>query len=137
VVYSRCWSPDGQFLAFETKRADDAHLFIIPSSGGTPIQLTFDHGQSWPHSWSPDGSKIAFAGLRNGIWNIYSVSLATKEQKQLTHYSKQNAFARYPAWSPLGNQIVYEYAETIGNIWLMELKFPESFPAELPKTRIH
>jgi hypothetical protein len=28
----------------------------------------------------------------------------------------------YPAWSPLGNQIVYEYAETTGNIWLMELK---------------
>jgi len=33
-----------------------------------------------------------------------------------------NAFVRYPAWSPLGNQIVYEYNETSGNIWLMELK---------------
>jgi Tol biopolymer transport system component len=117
-----CWSPDGQFLAIEAKRGDDAHVFIIPSSGGAPLQLTFDHGQSWPHSWSPDGDKIAFAGSRNGIWNIYWVSRATKEQKQLTHYSKLNAFARYPAWSPLGNQIVYEYAETIGNIWLMELK---------------
>jgi len=117
-----CWSPDGQFLAFETKRGDDTHLFIVPSSGGTPIQLTFDRGHSWPHSWSPDGSKIAFAGLRNGIWNIYSVSVTTKEEKQLTHYSKLNAFVRYPAWSPVGNQIVYEYAETTGNIWLMELK---------------
>jgi Tol biopolymer transport system component len=116
------WSPDGKFLAFETKRGDDSHIFIIPSSGGTPIQLTNDHGQSFSHSWSPDGDKIAFAGLRDGIWNIYSVSRSTKEQKQLTHYSKLNAFARYPAWSPLGNQIVYEYAETIGNIWLIELK---------------
>ena len=35
---------------------------------------------------------------------------------------KLNAFVRYPAWSPLGNQIAYEYAETAGNIWLMELK---------------
>jgi Tol biopolymer transport system component len=117
-----CWSPDGHFLAFETKRGDDAQVFIVPSSGGTPIQLTNDRGQSWPYSWSSDGDKIAFAGLRNGIWNIYSVSRSTREQKQLTHYSKLNAFARYPAWSPLGNQIVYEHAETTGNIWLIELK---------------
>ena len=53
---------------------------------------------------------------------MYWVSRTTKEQKQLTHYSKLNAYVRYPAWSPLGNQIVYEYAETTGNIWLVELK---------------
>jgi len=117
-----CWSPDGKFLAFEVKRGEDNYLAVIPSDGGTPEQLVSDHGLSWPHDWSPGGDKIAFAGLRNGIWNIYWVSRATKEQKQLTHYSKLNAFARYPAWSPLGNQIVYEYAETTGNIWLMELK---------------
>jgi hypothetical protein len=41
-------------------------------------------------------------------------------QKQLTNYSKLNTFVRYPAWSP--TQIVYEYAETTGNIWMLELK---------------
>jgi hypothetical protein len=40
----------------------------------------------------------------------------------LTSYTKQNAYVRYPAWSPLGNQIAYEYSETAGNIWIMELK---------------
>jgi hypothetical protein len=29
---------------------------------------------------------------------------------------------RYPSWSLLGNQIVYEYAETTGNIWMIDLK---------------
>lgn len=117
-----CWSPDGKFLAFEVKRGEDNYLAVMPSEGGTSEQLVSDHGLSWPHDWSPDGDKIAFAGLRNGVWNIYWVSRATKEQKQLTHYTELNAFARYPAWSPLGNHIVYEYAETTGNIWLMELK---------------
>jgi Tol biopolymer transport system component len=117
-----CWSPDGKFLAFEMKRGDDAHLAIIPSGGGAPTQLTFDPGQSYSHSWSPDGEKIAFAGLRNGYWNIYWVSRDGKTQKQLTSYAKLNAYVRYPAWSPLGNQIVYEYVETTGNIWLLELK---------------
>ena len=117
-----CWSPDGQFLAFEMQRGEEAYLMVIPSSGGQPAQLTFDHGKSWPHDWSPDGDKIVFAGQHDGIWNIYWISRTTKAQKQLTSYSKLNAFVRYPAWSPLGNQIVYEYAETTGNIWLMELK---------------
>jgi Tol biopolymer transport system component len=117
-----CWSPDGGFLAFEMKRGDDNYLMTIPSGGGTPTQLTPDHGLSWPHSWAPDGDKITFAGLRNGYWNVYWISRSTKEQKQLTNYRKLNAYVRYPAWSPLGNQIVYEYAETTGNIWSMELK---------------
>ncbi len=117
-----CWSPDGQLIAFEMQRGEDAYLMVIPSAGGQPTQLTFDRGKSWPHSWSHDGDKIAFAGQRNGIWNIYWISRSTKAQKQLTNYSKLNAFVRYPAWSPLGNQIVYEYAETTGNIWLLELK---------------
>jgi Tol biopolymer transport system component/predicted Ser/Thr protein kinase len=116
------WSPDGQFLAFEMKRGDNDQIAIMPSAGGMITQLTSERGQSWPHTWSPDGDKIAFAGSRNGIWNVWSVSRSTKQQKQLTNYAKLNAFVRYPAWSPLGNQIVYEYAETTGNIWLMELK---------------
>lgn len=117
-----CWSPDGKLLSFQMGRGDETYVMVMPSSGGTPTQLTFDRGQSWPHDWSPDGDKIVFAGSRNGYWNLYWVSRTAKNQKQVTNYKKLNAYVRYPAWSPLGNQIVYEYAETTGNIWLMELK---------------
>lgn len=117
-----CWSPDGKFIAYQQKRGDDSYLMIIPSDGGEPTQLTFDHGHSWPYSFSPDGDRIAFAGERNGVWNVRWVSRSTKQQKQLTSYTKLNSFVRYPSWSPLGNQIAYEYSETVGNIWLIELK---------------
>jgi Tol biopolymer transport system component len=86
------------------------------------VQLNFGHGQSWPHSFSKDGDKIAFAGFRDGYWNVWWYSLSAKEEKQLTHYKKLNAFVRYPAWSPLGDRIAYEYAETTGNIWMVEVK---------------
>jgi Tol biopolymer transport system component len=117
-----CWSPDGQFLAFEQQRGDNSYLMVIPSGGGQPTQLTFDQSTDFPSGWGPDGDKIVFAGQRDGIWNIYWISRSSKAQKQLTNYSKLNAFVRYPAWSPLRNQIIYEYAETTGNIWMMELK---------------
>jgi Tol biopolymer transport system component/DNA-binding winged helix-turn-helix (wHTH) protein len=117
-----CWSPDGEFLAFEMRRGDDTHIGIIPSKGGPVTQLTFEHGQSWPYGWSPDGDRVAFAGFRDGYWNVWWVSRTTKQQKQVTSYKKLNAFVRCPAWSPLGNQIVYEYNESTGNVWIMELK---------------
>ena len=116
------WSPDGKFLAYQMKRGDDAYLMLIPSEGGEATQMTFEHGRSWPYNFSPDGDKILFAGERGGVWNVYWISRSTKEQKQLTNYTKPNAYVRYPAWSPLGNQIAYEYAETTGNIWMLDLK---------------
>ena len=117
------WSPDGKTLAFQIKRGDDTNVATMPSDGGEITQVTFDKGQSWTHSFSPDGDKILFAGFRNGFWNVFWVSRSTKQQRQLTHYLKLNAFVRYPAWSPLGNQIAYEYAETTGNIWVADLKY--------------
>ncbi|HEV8371088.1 MAG TPA: protein kinase [Pyrinomonadaceae bacterium] len=116
------WSPNGQFIAFDMRRGESDYLMVIPSGGGDPTQLTSDRGKSWPYSWSPDGDKILYSGQRDGIWNLYWISHSTKVQKQLTNYSKLNSFVRYPSWSPLGNQIVYEYAEITGNLWVMELK---------------
>src|SRR5262245_30707085 len=117
-----CWSPDGQFLALEIKRGDDTHIAVVPSKGGTPTQLTFERGQSWPYSWSPDGDKILFAGARDGVWNLWWVSRSDKTAKQLTRNTKLNVFFRYPAWSPRANQIVSEYSENRGNIYVMEIR---------------
>jgi TolB protein len=116
------WSPDGKTLAFNIKRGDDTHVAVMSSDGGEITQLTFDKGQSFAHSFSPDSDKIVFAGFLNGVWNLYWVSRSTKQQKQLTDYKKLNSFVRYPTWSPLGNQIAFEYAETTGNIWIADLK---------------
>ena len=117
-----CWSPDGRRIAFEFKRGADTHIAVLPAEGGAPVQLTSSAGQSWPHSWSPDGSKIAFAGSRDGRWNVWWVSSDGRAQKQLTNFTRPNAYVRYPAWSPRGDQIVFEYAEVKGNVWLLDLK---------------
>jgi Tol biopolymer transport system component/DNA-binding winged helix-turn-helix (wHTH) protein len=117
-----CWSPDGQSLAFQARRGDDTQIMVVPAGGGTPIQLTSNRGHSWSNSWAPDGDKIALAGSREGIWNVWWVSRSDKKQRQLTHNTKPNAYVRFPTWSPSGNQIVYEYTEVKGNIYVISLK---------------
>jgi TolB protein len=104
------------------KRGEDLHIALMQSGGGEPVQLTFDKGLNFSYDWSPDSERVLFAGQRNGIWNVWSVSLSTRQQKQMTSYTNFNSYVRWPAWSPRNDKIVYEYAETTGNIWLMELK---------------
>jgi len=115
-----CWSPDGEWLAFEMKRGKDDHVMLVASGGGEPRQLTSEPGKSWPFSFSPDGDKIAFAALRDGFWNIWWVSRSTGEQRRLTAYRDLAAYVRYPAWSPRDDQIVFERAETTGDLWMVE-----------------
>ena len=99
----------------------DTHVAVVPTAGGPVRQVTSDRGQSWGHGWSPAGDRIAFAGQRDGIWNIWWVALRDGSEKRVTGYTKPNTYVRYPAWSPRGDQIVYEYAQTTGNVWTMDL----------------
>jgi Tol biopolymer transport system component/DNA-binding winged helix-turn-helix (wHTH) protein len=114
------WSHNGKTLAIEMRSGFGTNIGVTTSQGGALSQLTHDSGQDWPYSWSPDDSKIAFAGFRDGVWNVFSVDRQSGAEKQLTHYTSPNVFVRYPEWSPNGEQIVYEYGESNGNIWMLE-----------------
>jgi len=116
------WSPDSKWLAVQIKRGEDTHVALMPASGGEIIQLTNEPGQSWVNGWAGDNDRIIFAGERNGIWNIYSVSRTTRELKKLTNFSAINTYVRYPAITYAGDKVAYEYAETTGNIWMIDLR---------------
>jgi Tol biopolymer transport system component/DNA-binding winged helix-turn-helix (wHTH) protein len=115
------WSPDGKFLAVEIKRGDSTQIGVVARGGGPVEQLTTDRGQSWPHSWAPDNDRIVFAGQRDGVWNIYTVSRRTRAVVQLTSFTSGTGYVRYPAWSPTGSRIVFERAIESGNVWTLTL----------------
>jgi Tol biopolymer transport system component/DNA-binding winged helix-turn-helix (wHTH) protein len=115
------WSRDGEWIAFETWRGEDSFLSIMDRNGQRYTRLVEQPGHAWPYSWSPDGQRIAFAGMRDAAWNIWWVSRSDHSEKKLTDYKSLRSFVRYPAWSPNGDRIVYEFAETKGNIFLADL----------------
>ena len=54
------WSPDGQRIAFSSRRTGDYELWIMNRDGSEQRQLT--HGGGAHYSpWSPDGSVIAYS----------------------------------------------------------------------------
>ena len=115
------WSPDGRSIAYEIQRGDDSHVAVVSSDGGEPRVLTDGPGSHWPHGWSPDGRRVAYASLRNGVWNVWWVSLDAVAHQQLTTYGSPGVYVRYPAWSPAGDLVAFEFGEVRGNIWTIGL----------------
>lgn len=91
------FSPDGSWLAYVVKRAktvtyhkwdflwgnDRADVWLVPSSGGTPKNLTngaSDGSGFWLPVWSPEGTRLAMLSTRGGnvrlwVWEKSSGSL--------------------------------------------------------------
>ena len=115
------WSWNGRLLAVELKRGDSTQVGVVPREGGPVVELTTGRGQNWPHSWAPDNDRIAFAGQRGGVWNVYAVSLATRAVQQITSFTAATGYVRYPAWSPTGSRIVFERALENADVWTLRL----------------
>jgi TolB protein len=114
------WSPDGKWLAVEITRGDSTHVGVLPSAGGAIEQLTSEPGHSWP-SWGPDNDRLVFAGERDGVWNLYTVSRRTRAVTRLTSFASGAAYILDPVWSPSGSRIVFEWGTPSATIWTMRL----------------
>ena len=127
------WSPDERRLAVEMKNPGSTFATSGPSEGSTHAgiidldsgklrQLTRVRGQTWVRSWSPDGTKLAVAALRNGVWDLRWIDVATGVEGIMLPATSPRVYVRYPAWSPRGDVVVFERGEMRGNIWTIGLK---------------
>src|SRR5204863_5580436 len=66
-------SPDEKQVAVHRHdQGTGGDLWLIDVARGTSSRFTFDAAQDNSSPvWSPDGSRIAFASLRNGRWGMY------------------------------------------------------------------
>ncbi|MBV6434415.1 MAG: Protein TolB [Bryobacteraceae bacterium] len=116
-----CWSPDGKQIAVEMRQGDDDQVGILSSEGGPIRQLTDRPGNAWTYGWSPDGKRLPLAALWDGVWNIYTLDVASGRSVKMTDNRLFRTFVRYPVWSPEGGRIVFEQNETRGNIFVADI----------------
>ncbi|MDR1484556.1 MAG: PDZ domain-containing protein [Planctomycetaceae bacterium] len=110
-------SPDGKWIAFTGQYDGDEQVYVIPSSGGIPRQLTFypAAGPLTPrwgydnlvYGWTPDGKNILFRSLRDSnhvteLGTLYTVSLEGGLPKKVGMPT-----AGAGDFSPDGTKIVY------------------------------
>src|SRR5208283_2117621 len=81
------WSPDGKTVAFISNLSGRNNLWLVPSDGGWPMQLTVSDERQGSPAWSPDGKWIAYISDYDGDeqWDIFLVSPKTGQVVNLTN----------------------------------------------------
>ncbi|MBI5059889.1 PD40 domain-containing protein [candidate division KSB1 bacterium] len=91
------WSPDGERITFASKsgRIDAVNILDV-KRGRVTEQLRFDMDAIFNPTWSRDGQRIAFVGIKSGQSDLYVYELAQRQLRQVTDdpYSDDD-----PAWS--------------------------------------
>lgn len=128
-------SPKRDKMAFVCDAAGRADLFLQsfnPETAevGKPIQL-FSYPRSTQASptFSPDGSKIAFASDKDGGVRIYVIpATASENRANAQMISKQNRENSCPCWSTDGTKLAYS-AKTNGirQIWIYDFDTKEEW----------
>jgi Tol biopolymer transport system component len=124
------WSPDGKLLVFISpcaKRVDffeagyvDSSLYLMNADGTNITQLTNVPGADFDPAWSPDGKRIAFASMRDGNKQIYTLDVASLAVERLT-ITEPGTETSQPAWSPDGKMIAYMVKRvSTYQVWVMD-----------------
>lgn len=85
------WSPDGQWIAFSSKRGGDFNVWVISHNGGEPRQVTWDGSWDSPCTWSKDSKILYFCSYRDGKPNIWKIPVLGGFVEQVTFDGGQHA----------------------------------------------
>ncbi len=89
-------------LAFSANVDGKCGVWLL--SHGQRRLLTQQFARAESAAWSPDGGRLAFAAKAGAAMEIYVLTLASRNIRQLT---ADKGFNDFPAWSPDGRSIAF------------------------------
>ncbi|API51509.1 hypothetical protein BMW22_07615 [Rhizobium leguminosarum] len=90
-------SPDGTKIVISDKTEfGKSAIYTLPIEGGTPRLITQNLPSYW-HGWSPDGRQLAYCGIRDDLFDIYTISVDGGAETRLTHGEGRNDGPDYSA----------------------------------------
>lgn len=129
------WSPDNQWLAYETLVNDNLEINIQSViNPGEPILLTTNAAANFSPAWSPLGRQIAFVSDRSGENEIWLADLDKAEEQRFINISNNpNSPDAHPAWAPDGKSLVWAGEQDgIHSLFLQGL--PSTEDSAIPQT---
>jgi Ca2+-binding EF-hand superfamily protein len=100
------YSPDGTRLAYSQGPILRVHN-LKDSSEETILDGTYRQ-IFWNVSWSPDGKRLCFKGIKgDGSQDVVTVNASSKEPNLKVHHSGKVAVNADFAWHPAGDRVVF------------------------------
>ena len=109
------WSPDGGLIAFVREgelRAGTYEAIYTMRPDGTNVRKisSGDRGSDFWPSWSPDGSQVVFAAIREEDWGLWVVNADGSSERSILGGTGAG-YVDNPVWSPDGSLIAF-----VGNL---------------------
>jgi dipeptidyl aminopeptidase/acylaminoacyl peptidase len=108
-------SPDGKWIAYisDDNPDDWDHLYVIPTHGGEPIELTSGRAEAWRPAWSNDSAALAFDTNDQDHPGDRRIGIATFEGDKPTvrYVTTLGGTNTEPIWSPRDRRLVYEHTD--------------------------
>jgi Tol biopolymer transport system component len=106
------WSPDGQKIAFVSRRDGNREIYVMDSDGQNLANVTRHPADDWTPAWSPDSSRLAFSSFRTGSWEIFVMEAACLSQPESCPDSLGQTTADgngnlSPVWSSDGSHFAF------------------------------
>jgi Tol biopolymer transport system component len=99
-------------IAFTAERDGFMDIYTMQPDGQGVKRLTEETSNNHNADWSPDGTQIAYAGLRNNQYNLY---IMDADGRNLRLIESDDSNPKYDvSWSPDGTQIAYQSRPVIG-----------------------
>ncbi len=109
-------SPDGKWLVFISDRDGWDHIYVVPAKGGTTIQITRGHFETWRPRWSNDSRRIAFDANQPDRPGDRQVFIATMKEDfsgaDIRPVTTGEGTNIEPRWSPNDEFLVYQHTDT-------------------------
>ncbi len=103
-------SPDGKFVLFGISRYSvennngNRNLYVMPTLGGEPIQITDFEGSEFNAVWSPSGEMIHFLSAKSETVQIWAVNPDGSGTKQLSDI--EDGISGFK-WGPDGKKLLF------------------------------
>lgn len=111
------FSPDGKKIAFASNRAGSMEIWVCPSDGGSPLQLTRMVTPAGSPRWSPDGRQLVYDAQQQMQGDLFVIDAEGGATRRLTTEPSADIL---PSWSRDGAWI-YFCSNRSGNrqLWKM------------------